>query len=306
MTYPTSNPPTQRPLDGKPVESVYEACRIKRKRRTNSQIADLDQSIATILEGIRPATLRQLFYQLVTAGVIEKTEAEYDTTGRRLGKMRRDGRIPFSWVTDSTRWMRKPQSYTSIENAILETARCYRRNLWYDQPVACEIWCEKDTLTGTLYDVTAEFDVPLMVVKGFSSLTFLHSAAEDIADAGKPTHIYYLGDYDPSGISIAATVESTLREFAGGAEIHFDRIAVTEAQIVAYKLPTRPTKKSDSRSKNFKGESVEVDAIEPDVLRGLVRDRIEQHVDAESLRVLKTAEQSERAWLKNLANAGVQ
>jgi hypothetical protein len=35
-----------------------------------------------------------------------------------------------------------------------------------------------------------------------------------------------------------------LRKFAPGAEIHFERVAVTKEQITALNLPTRPTKKS--------------------------------------------------------------
>src|SRR5262245_21047240 len=44
-------------------------------------------------------------------------------------------------------------------------------------------------------------------------------------------------------------------------------IAVTEEQIDDWNLPTRPTKKSDTRSKSFGSTiSVELDAIDPNVL----------------------------------------
>lgn len=48
-------------------------------------------------------------------------------------------------------------------------------------------------------------------------------------------------------------------------------VAVTQDQIDAYDLPTRPTKETDSRSRNFHGESVEVDALPPSVLRETAR-----------------------------------
>ena len=66
-------------------------------------------------------------------------------------------------------------------------------------------------------------------------------------------------------------------------------------------LPTRPTKQSDSRSRNFEGESVEVDAIEPNTLRLLTEERITQHIDLDALRRLETIEQQERETLRNLA-----
>lgn len=145
-----------------------------------------------------------------------------------------------------------------------------------------------------LVDVTEEYDVPLMVTRGYASLSYLHSAAEAIADKGKPTFIYYFGDHDPSGQDISANVERRMREFAPDAEIHFERIAVTPEQTADWNLPTRPTKKSDSRARNFTGESTEVDAIEPDTLRDLARECIERHIPEGHLEVIKAAEESER------------
>jgi hypothetical protein len=75
---------------------------------------------------------------------------------------------------------------------------------------------------------------------------------------------------------------------------------VRPEQIVEWDLPTRPTKKTDSRSKSFEGESVEVDAIEPARLRQIVRECVERHVDCRALAVLKAAEWSERELFTRL------
>lgn len=141
-----------------------------------------------------------------------------------------------------------------------------------------------------MYEETEKWDVPLMVTRGFASLSYLHDAAEVIAWHEKPAYVYFLGDHDPSGLDITRNVERRLREFAPDAEIHFQRIAVTLEQIEAWNLPTRPTKKTDSRSKNFEGESVEVDAIRPTELRQLVRDTITQHIDPHVHQKLLAAE----------------
>ncbi len=61
-----------------------------------------------------------------------------------------------------------------------------------------------------MYDVTAEFDVPLMVSRGYSSLSYLHGAAMQISYINKPTYIYYFGDYDPSGRDIPRDIEKKL------------------------------------------------------------------------------------------------
>jgi hypothetical protein len=145
--------------------------------------------------------------------------------------------------------------------------------------------------------VTSEYDVPLMIAKGYPSLSFLHEAASEIAEQGRPCFVYQFGDHDPSGVDAARATEYGLRELAPGAEIHFERVAVTPEQIAELRLPSRPTKTTDSRSRNWTGgDSVELDAIRPGDLRdlGLVRRIIEDHIDQDRLDVLKVAEKSER------------
>jgi hypothetical protein len=143
------------------------------------------------------------------------------------------------------------------------------------------------------------YDVPLMVARGYASLSFLHSAAEAINELDVPVYIYHLGDFDPSGVNAGEKIEETLRELAPDAEIHFERIGVTEEQIEYWNLPTRPTKASDTRAKGFGDISVELDAIEPDRLRAIVQVAIEEHLPPERFEVLKAAEASERAILRS-------
>jgi hypothetical protein len=100
--------------------------------------------------------------------------------------------------------------------------------------------------------------------------------------------------------SAGEKIEETLRELAPDAEIYFERIAVTPEQINSWDLPTRPTKKSDTRSKGFGDISVELDAIEPNQLRTLVTETIEQHLPQEQFEVLKAAEESEREIIRRL------
>jgi len=87
---------------------------------------------------------------------------------------------------------------------------------------------------------------------------------------------------------------------APDAEIYFERLAVTEEQISAWNLPPRPTKTTDTRSKNFGSISVELDAIEPNTLRFIVRQAIELHLPKHQYQVLKAAEESERKLIKRL------
>jgi hypothetical protein len=258
-------------------------------------------AITRVLEEIQPATVRQVFYQLVSQGVVDKTEAEYKSTVvRLLTAMRRAKEIPFGWIADNTRWMRKPPSFPSLGDMLVESQRLYRRAMWDNQDAYVEIWLEKDALSGVLYEETAAFDVPLMVTRGYPSISYLYDAAEALSECNKPAYLYYFGDYDPSGCDITRAVEQGIREFAPEAEMHFARVAVTREQIDLWALPTRPTKKTDSRSKGFDDESVEVDAIPPGQLRRLVRNCILQHIDRRQMLACEKVEQAERATLQRI------
>lgn len=281
----------------------YAASRTKH-RRTAAELAAIGDAIVRITAADHPMTLRGLFYRLVSEGLIPKTENEYEKVGRYLLRLRRDGAVPYAWIADSTRWMRKAATYGSLEDALRHTARTYRRALWNDQAAYVEVWCEKDTLAGLLSEETVAYDVPLMVVRGFSSETYLFEASENIAGFDKPAHLYLLTDHDPSGLASARHVERKLRGFLPGFPCTVERVAVTEEQIARWGLPTRPTKASDSRSQGFAGESVELDAIPPAQLRALVRGCIERHVDPGPLARTLEIERLERASLADLVEGG--
>lgn len=261
-------------------------------------------AIMAFVEVENPATVRQVYYHLTTLGVIDKTEAEYkQTVCRMLVNMRRDGQLPYGWIADSTRWMRKPTTYGSMEDMLRRCQQTYRRALWDDQEAYVEVWLEKEALAGVLVDVTAEWDVPLMVTRGYPSISFLHSAGEVIAAEERPTYLYYFGDHDPSGVDIDRFVEKELRAHAPDCDLHFFRVAVRHWQIAKFNLPTRPTKKSDSRAAGFGGRSVEVDAISPTKLRELCEEFITQHIDHDQLQRTRNVEEAERDTLSRIMEA---
>ncbi|MGI4943473.1 MAG: hypothetical protein ACRYHQ_23390 [Janthinobacterium lividum] len=278
----------------------YPASRIKRTRATQQEVQARRAALLGIIREMKPMTVRQCFYQATVRDLVEKSEAGYDKVQTDLVVMRRSGVLPYAWLADNTRWQRKPTTYASLDEALKETARFYRKALWTSAATYVEVWLEKDALAGVVLPVTALYDVPLMVARGYASLSFLHGAAEYINELDVPAYIYHLGDFDPSGVNAAEKIEQTLRDLAPRADIHFERIAVTPAQIQAWGLPTRPTKQTDSRAKGFGAVSVELDAIKPDLLRALVQRHIERHLPADELRVLQTAEASERQILQNI------
>ena len=284
------------------MSEFYQPSLVKKRRSTNAEIEARRLALIEIVAEGEPMTVRQVFYQATVKGVVEKAETGYDAVQRDLVYLRRSGAIPYSWLADNTRWQRRPLTFSDPTEALKETARLYRKSLWRDVWADVEIWLEKDALSGVVSPVTYKYDVPLMVARGYASLSFLHSAAEAMQERKWPTYIYHLGDFDPSGVNAGEKIEETIRELAGDVEIHFERLAVNEHQIRDWRLPSRPTKKSDSRAKNFGSDiSVELDAIHPDTLRNIVETAINNHLPEEELNILLEAEASEKEHFERMA-----
>jgi hypothetical protein len=319
--------------------SVYGASPVKRRRRTNAELTFVDEAIVEAIRADHPVTLRGVYYRVVSAGAVDKTETGYQLVGRQLLKLRRNGSVPYSWITDGTRWVTRPTTWTGIDEMLEDAASSYRRALWHDQPHEVQIFTEKDAISGVILPITERWDVPLGVLRGYASESFAHSMAESIGaavDRGKTVPIYPLGDHDPSGVDAWRDFQRKVTGFLGissDAQLdrHFDkwaatgddimtgllrwmtgqlyneddedertqrvlfeRLAVTEEQITSWDLPTRPTKRTDTRAKGFTGGSVEADAIAANALRELVHNAIVQHIDERQMQVTEAYEHSER------------
>jgi hypothetical protein len=294
----------------------YGARPVKRLRRTNAQIDALDEAVLIAVAEQAPVTLRGVFYRVVSAGAIEKSEAGYKAIGRRLLALRRNRVVPYSAITDGTRWIRKPTTWSDLDAMLRDASESYRRAFWHDQAVEVEIFSEKDAITGVIDEITEEFDVPLGVLRGYASESFVYRVAAYIEAVDKDVFVYHLGDRDPSGVGAWQDFASKVLDFLAARAVNtsagnviagafgrndrtvtFERLAVTADQIREYGLPTRPTKTSDPRAAGFRGGSVEVDAIPATVLRGLVRSAIERHVDQRQLTLIRAVEQQERELL---------
>jgi len=253
-----------------------------------------------------PVTVRGLYYQAEVHGVpgIDKTDASYAKVQRQVLALRRQDRLPYRAIADATRWMRKPRSHDSIEEALKETAALYRRNLWRDLPISVEIWLEKDALAGVIYPITEAFDVPLMVTRGFSSETFAFEAVAARQDDDRPCLVYYLGDFDRAGHDARDSLREKLHRFGSefGVQIEFIDLGINIGHVIAHNLPTRDPKRNTAADKNWPFHiACELDAMAPGDMRALVQTALEHHLPEHEYRVLKVAEQSERELITRWA-----
>lgn len=282
------------------MSDVYGASTVKRVRRTNAELEVIDEAIIDVLTEEHPATVRSVFYRITSRGLVDKSENGYRLIGRRVLQLRRADLVPYSWITDGTRYVLATNTSESITRELQMTAAMYRRRVWDNQAAAVAVMVEKDALRGVLEPVTSRWDVDLGIMRGYPSESFVYEIAQGL-DRGRETFLYQLGDHDPSGVDAWRSFEAKVRAFNPVAQVTFERLAVTPEQIDEMALPTRPTKKSDSRAKSFLGGSVEVDAIAPSVLRDIVEKRILTHLDTDALGALKRIERHEREQLRQIA-----
>jgi hypothetical protein len=303
-------------------EELHEASRAKPNgRATRAEMEERASFLIDYAERHNPVTVRQLYYRAEVEGMpgIDKTEAGYDKTQRQVLLLRRAGRLPYEHIADLTRWRRKPRTYNSVQEALYETARLYRKALWHDAGVHLEIWCEKDALAGVIFPVTSLYDVPLMVARGFSSETFCFEAVEEAAEHERPYHVSYLGDFDRSGLDAAEALQEKLERFGAerGVEVRFIHLAIKKPDILEVDhsnwrvrarvgnmecwLPTRPHKRKSRADQLWPHPfACELDAIEPDDLRALVRWAIEYYLPPDQLELLQSIEASERQLINGL------
>jgi hypothetical protein len=270
--------------------------------RCRGESEGIQKMILDIFAEVGPRmTVRQIYYALTVRDGVSKTEAGYRQTIYQLKQMREREILPYSWIADNTRWQIKPDTAPSLGAALFRMQKAYRRDFWATQLEYVELWVEKDALAGVISPITQEYDVPLYVARGYGSLTVLYDAAEDIKQIGKPAFIYHFGDFDPSGVDASYKIRDGLMKH--GADITFERIAVTSSQIEALNLPTRATKPQDPRSKKWGDHpSVELDALPVQVLRTLVERCIKKHIDKDEWERMRQVEEAERNTMANINN----
>ena len=287
---------------------LYEAGPLKRRRRTAAAVEQLEQQILDVLAADHPQSVRHVFYRMTNPRLpepVEKSEDGYAQVQRRIAKMRRDGLIPYAWITDATRRGYFVDTFSGSDDFLRRVAGLYRSDLWQHAQAYCEVWTESRSIAGTIQADCQELAVSLYPCGGFSSMTLAYEAAEAInaRHDGKPVIIFYVGDFDPAGVLIDVALERELRShLRSDVVMIFKRLGITPEQIKRYDLPGKPRKASDRRAPHIL-ETVEAEALPASILRRLVRAEVEALLPANALRVARVAEESERSFLVDLAKA---
>ena len=275
-----------------------------RKRPTKMQLEALDEQILDVLGEDHPQSVRHCFYRLTDPRLAEpvpKTDDGYRRVQRRCLALRRNGRIPYGWISDATRRGYHVSTFSGPGDFIRRFAGHYRAQLWTEDQPHVEVWVESRSLAGVLVDTCESLAVSLYPAGGFTSATLAYEAAREIDFEERDSAVvFYVGDFDPAGVLIDQAIEAELVSHLE-TPLEFHRLAVNEDQIAELDLPTKPRKEKDKRRPDIT-ETVEAEAIPAAIMRRLVREAVEAYLPAGALHAAEVAEESEREGLRALGH----
>ncbi|MCD4786114.1 MAG: hypothetical protein K8T10_20015 [Candidatus Eremiobacteraeota bacterium] len=267
------------------------------------------QEILEELDEYKPLTLRQVYYQLVGKGYIENRVSEYGMLSGLLKYARIAGYIPWEDIEDRGRIFHNLTGFEDYQEFISASyyhfLRGYRRNLLQKQGKYLEIWIEKDALSSIFTRTAKYYTVPVIVCRGFNSVSFLNAFKERIQAEDHPVVLYF-GDFDPSGMAMLNSSKITLENEMNVQGVEFKRIALSKEDIFEYNLPHNPSaiKKKDTRTKKHVAQygeiAVELDALPPAILEEKIRNAIEAELDMNFFKEEKREEENEFDLLNDI------
>ncbi|AQR63331.1 hypothetical protein BZG35_03465 [Brevundimonas sp. LM2] len=246
---------------------------------------------------------------MIGAHDYEKSEGFYRKLCHHLVNARRGGVVPFHAIRDDGVMTIRMDRYADADAFLVDQRRRaarFKRNLMASQPFHLEVWCEASGMIHQLASVAHQYSVAVFSSSGFDSLTAKKAIADRICDIGKPAVILHLGDYDPSGESIFRSVAEDVEAFVRKdrpnylVRAEFQRVALTEDQVIRYRLPTALAKATDSRAKAWTGETCQLEALTPAQIADILETAINDHLDEEQLIRDQVAEELEREDLTRL------
>jgi hypothetical protein len=149
---------------------------------------------------------------------------------------------------------------------------------------------EKSSLRTVLKPLCAKYEAELILPTGELSTTLLHGMVQRAAADGRPTRVFYLSDFDPSGIHMPVEVARKIQALCDlkfqGLDIELHRCALLADQVKALGLPETPMKDSERRAdkwrERFNCEQTEIDALatlQAGVLTQIVENDLKPYFD---------------------------
>lgn len=253
-----------------------------------------------------PLTIRQIFYRLIGTGCIGKTEKAYGNLCELVNRARRAHLIDMESFRDDGFRQTRLDCFNSLDDAV-SVYRSHAASISMDrqqgQARRLMVWCEAGGMQPMLERVCSPYGVTVSTSGGFDSTTTKHSTGKKLAEMGC-VEVLHVGDLDPSGLCVFSSLDEDVQAFTHhyGGQVEFTRLAVTPEQQQQYNLETAPPKATDKRG-DFTGETVQAEALPPDVLLDIVERAIIERFDMTLYRQVLEAEAKLRSDVVNALEA---
>jgi len=256
-------------------------------------------------------TLRALHYQLFSRELTDNTEPDYNRLSITIARAREAGLVDWDAIIDNTRNLNTTPWWDSPAALMRGVAEQFSTDRWARQPRRCEVWSEKNALSGVVGPTCKRYHVPYTAVRGFDSTTEMWGAGQRIEsylEADQRVTIIYLGDHDPAGFAMSADVENRLRRFVRGdfSNVTINRVAINPGQVQQYNLKPNWARVDARRYPAYVKKygtryKWELDALEPAVLVALVQGAIDDVIDMPLWLEATAEDESERDRLRAIA-----
>jgi len=156
-------------------------------------------------------TLRQLYYQFVSRGLLDNNQAAYGKLGDVINKARLAGLLDWSYIVDRTRNLETQPHWVTPIHIINSVAQQFDVDRWTTQPRRVEVWVEKEALAGIVGQAADALDTPWFSCRGYVSQSEQWAAGQRLLshiERGQAVTVLHLGDHDPSGIDMTRDTRS--------------------------------------------------------------------------------------------------
>ena len=268
--------------------------------------------LPTVYERYGPLVARQYAYRAEAAGLVVKTKKNFDAVNEVLVEIRENDGLPYSAVLDASRTCepkategQTPDRFVALWQSVFRyRLKGYSIPKWDGQRIVPVILSEKEGLVPYFEAITDDLEVSVYPIKGQAGKSHLHEEfvpwARGILREHGEVRLFYLGDLDDYGFQIEESLNETLAGW--GLPLKTERLALLPEQAEQYGIRLEPIESKDHtlNGKYRLPGKAEIEALEPSILRDLVRRAIESCFDSASEEDRRGRQETAKARVQEL------
>lgn len=268
------------------------------KRKVQTRVLPRFKELISTIVNNTKITIRGFYYHLaqspnpdvrIDISTGEKSTRAYANVMRIVNRARLGGLIPFKSIVDDTDLEGTWQYKIPINQYLTYMTLNYRSNWFEKQDCYVEVWLEKRALKRTVKSTADTLGVLTSCSGKAPTWSQVHSAIQRFKYFGKnENYILYFGDLDPSGKDMYRWLDEEAFNVLRFNKVELIEVALNPSDVKTYNLVTLPLKTGSRKQQKlvewykdnyYADYGVELDALEPHILKQKVEDAILDKLD---------------------------